>query len=410
MAIEVSPEVVRALAIVKQGFLSRPPQPDKDALYDIIRQIGMLQLDSVNVVARSHYLVMLARAGIYDREDLDALHYPDAKLFEQWAHAACLIPIEDYGRFEPVIMARRLRDFGGWEARRLGENPKETLTAVLNRIREEGPLASRDFRDSRDEKGGGWWDWKPAKAALEVLFNRGYLMIQRRENFQRYYDTTERVLPEHVEPGAGKTVEGFWRWAMLRGAACLGIGTAHHIADYYHRRITDARKTINALADEGKLLPVKVAGWKNTAYMLPEDQPLLELAASGAFESDVTAFLSPFDNLIWERKRVYDVWGGFRYRTEMYTPKDEREYGYYVMPILHRGRLVGRIDPKADRTNNVMLINAIYLEPGEAMTGELIADVAAALREFAAFHESDSIQIARFEPEALKELLIREIG
>jgi uncharacterized protein YcaQ len=284
----------------------------------------------------------------------------------------------------------------------LGDDPQGLLDAVLGRIREQGPLASRDFEDTRDER-GTWWDWKPAKTALELLFAQGYLMVDRREGFQRFYDLAERVLPASVESPAGDLAE-YRRWATLQGLRILGVATAPHVSDYYRLKKPPTRAALKALAQEGVLVQAEVEGWKEVAYLDPADLPLLEQIEAGAHEPALTALLSPFDNLIWDRTRVSDLFG-FDYRAEMYTPAAKREYGYYVLPILHRGRLVGRLDPKADREAKIMRVRAIYLEPALAVTGELVADVAGALREFAAFHGSEQLVIERSEPQGLAVLL-----
>ncbi len=401
--ISISLETARTLAVYKQGLHRRPRVADRGALLDIIRRIGLLQLDSISVVARSHYLVMLSRAGLYDPADLDALLYPDRRLFEGWAHAACLIPVEDYQHFVPTLLARRERPPHHWIERRLGDDPQGILDAVLAEVRERGPLASRDFEDTRDGR-GTWWDWKPAKTALELLFAQGYLMVDRRESFQRYYDLAERVLPASADPPEC-TMEEYRRWAALRGVRILGVATAPHAADYYRLNKTATRPLLKSLAAEGALVPVEVEGWKEPAYLHPADLPLVAEIEAGAHAPDLTALLSPFDNLIWYRDRTSELFG-FHYRTEMYTPAAKRQYGYYVLPILHRGRLVGRLDPKADRKAKVMSIRALYLEPEQDITGELLADLATALREFAAFHGSEQLVVERSEPGELAALLL----
>jgi uncharacterized protein YcaQ len=391
--------------VVKQGLHQRPPAADKQTLLNVIRQISLLQLDTISVVARSHYLVMLSRVGHYELADLDALLYPDRHLFEQWAHAACLVPVEDYAYLDPVIVARRQQPLHGYTKERLGDDPQGTLDAVLAEIRERGPLASRDFEDPRDRR-GSWWDWKPAKIALEVQFRWGHLAVDRREGFQRYYDLAERVLP--VLPSPGQTVDSYKRWAALRSASCLGVATAAQISDYYRQKKQATRATVKALVVEDALLPVEVEGWQDQAYLVPADLPLLQEIEAGAYRPEVTTFLSPFDNLIWDRQRVEDLFG-FYYRIETYTPAAKRQYGYYVLPILHRGRLVGRLDPKADRQTQSLIIRAIYLEPGQTITDELLSGLAGALHEFMAFHGSQTLRIERSEPEDLRPLLLARL-
>lgn len=400
----ISLDTARALAVYKQGLHRRPPAANRGGLLEMVRRIGVLQLDTISVVARSHYLVMLSRAGLYDPADLDALLFPERSLFEGWAHAACLIPVEDYEYFLPTLLARRERPPQAWVSRRLGDDPQGTLDAVLSEVRERGPLASRDFEDTRDQR-GTWWDWKPAKTALELLFAQGFLMVDRRESFQRYYDLTERVLPTAASMPV-RAMGDYRRWATLRGVSILGAATAAHASDYYRLNKPSTRALLKTLAKEGVLLRVEVEGWDEEAYLDPADLPLVEEIEAGAHRSTATALLSPFDNLIWDRTRVRDLFG-FDYRAEMYTPAAKREYGYYVMPILHRGCLVGRVDPKADRKANVMRVRAAFLEPDQPLTDDLVEDLAGALREFAVFHGSERVLVERAEPAELGARLAR---
>lgn len=393
----LSSETARNLAIVKQGLHQRPLAPDKQALLKSVRQIGLLQLDTVNVVARSHYLVMLSRVGLYNPADLDALLYPDRRLFEQLGHVLCLIPVEDYPYFAPLILARRKRQHG-W-LKRLGDNPQTVLDDVFSQVKAYGPLASKDFKDSRDGQ-GTWWDWKPAKVALAILFHQGYLMVDRRVNFQIYYDLAERVLPASIEP-LEKTVDDWKRWATLRSVACLGVATAGQISNYYRQKISVTRAMLATLEAEGAVVPVEVKGWKEKAYLAPTDLPLLEEIRQGAHQPTLTTLLSPFDNLTWNRRRLFALFG-FDYRIEMYTPRPQRKYGYYVLPILHKGRFVGRLDPKLDRKNKTLIIQTIYLEPGEELTEDLLIGIINTLREFMAFHGSNNLIIKHSEPKALK--------
>jgi uncharacterized protein YcaQ len=403
---KMSLATARTLAVVKQGLHERPQAADKQALLDAIHRIGLLQIDTISVVARSQYLVMLSRIGPFDPTDLDALLYPDRRLFEGWAHAACLIPAEDYAHFAPAILACREHPLQPWLARRLGDKPQETLDTVLTEIRERGPLSSRDFEDPRDRR-GTWWDWKPAKTALEILFTQGYLMVDRRVNFQRYYDLAERVLPASAEPRT-HTVEDWKHWAALRSVSCLGVATATQVSDYYRQNKPVARAVLSDLEARGKVVSAEVEGWKNPAYLDPVDLPLVREIEAGAHQPKLTALLSPFDNLIWDRQRVRDLFG-FDYRSEMYQPVAKRQYGYYVLPILHQGRLVGRLDPKADRKTRTLIVHAVYLEPDQPASDELVQGIVRALREFMSFHGSERLTIDHSEPKGLGKLLQDEV-
>jgi hypothetical protein len=232
-------------------------------------------------------------------------------------------------------------------------------------------------------------------------------MVDRRENFQRYYDLAERVLPASAEPPR-RTLDDYRRWATLRSVSCMGIATARQVSDYYRQNKPATRARVEALAAESALLPVEVEGWQETAYLDPADLSLVNEIEAGAHQPTLTTFLSPFDNLTWDRQRLSDLFD-FDYRVEMYTPAAQRQYGYYVLPILHRGRLVGRLDPKADRKAGTLIIRAIYLEPGQTITGELVSNLVTALREFMVFHGSEDLQIERSSPEDLRLLLLEQM-
>jgi uncharacterized protein YcaQ len=402
-SISLSLETARILAVVKQGLHQRPPTADKQTLLETIRRIGLLQLDTVNVIARSHYLVMLSRVGLYNRSDLDALSYPDRSLFESWAHAACLIPVEDYEYFAPVIAARQASPIHPYRLQRMGDDPQAVLDDVLAQIKANGPMASKDFEDPREQR-GTWWDWKPAKHALAALYDQGRLMVDRRINFQIQYNLPERVLPASAEPPT-KTMDDYQRWATLQGLSRLGAATAGQVSDYYRLRTPVTREILETLEAEGAVVLVDIEGWSDKTYLDPADISLVEEIVQGKHQPTLTTFLSPFDNLTWNRERLADLFG-FDYRIELYTPKSQRKYGYYVLPILHNGRFVGRLDPKADRKTKTLIVHAIYLEPGVDMTNELIASIADALREFMAFHKSENLTLGRSEPEALRKAVL----
>jgi uncharacterized protein YcaQ len=394
-------DMIRRMAVVRQGLHQRPPRVDRAALRQLIHQIGLLQLDSVSVTARSHYLVMLSRAGLYDPADLDSL-LADGHLFEYWAHAACLIPIEHYPYFHPFIHHRRQTSQGYY--RGMGSDPQATLSHVLDTIRQQGPLSSKDFESRRDGE-SGWWNWKPAKVALEYLFNHGHLMISHRVSFQRYYDLTERVLD-----GRGlvldKSLDDWYRWAVVAGLRHQGAGTTADIADYYRLRKGDAQRVLNQLAQSGELMLLEVEGLRVKVYLHRDDWPLLQAVEAGQHIPRLTTFLSPFDNLLWYRDRIQALFDFF-YRVEMYTPQPKRQYGYYVMPILHHGRLVGRIDPRVDRKAGVFSIRALHLEPGVEITDDLVEGLVGAVREFMAFHACQDFMLEQAHTDDLRAALLR---
>lgn len=397
-------ETVRQMSIIKQGLLHRPQSASRKNLLDIIYQIGLLQLDSISVTARSHYLVMLSRAGLYDPVDLDSL-LDDRLLFEQWAHAACLIPMIHYPYFEPVIQQKRGQH--NYFSPRLSDNSQILINAVLDEIRQRGPLSSKEFESSRGHK-GSWWNWKPAKIALEWLFDQGYLMVRYRRNFHRYYDLTERVLDGIIHE-KGKTLDDYHRWAVVRGLRHMGIATVSDIADYYRLPKQITQKFLSHLEAQDEIISLDVAGWRKSAYIHREDLPLLEDIEQGLYSSSVTTFLSPFDNLIWHRERTEALFDFF-YRVEMYTPEAKRQYGYYVLPILYDGCLVGRIDPKIDRRKQAFIIRALYLEKGIVVDEKLIDALGACIREFMVFHRCEVFMLEQAPDSKLKQALVSVVN
>ncbi|MCY4145837.1 MAG: winged helix DNA-binding domain-containing protein [Chloroflexi bacterium] len=381
--IPVTRDHVKVLSVVKQGL----HQPDSD-LRRIIERIGLLQMDSVSVVARSHYLVMLARAGLYDRSALDEL-LTSGFLFETWAHAMCQLPSAHYPWYHAYIQQKRLKE-SQWQLKRFDIDMQPIIESVLAAIRERGPMSSKEFKSERRGE-GGWWNWKPTKVALEYLFDRGELMVSHRVNFQRCYDLSERVLARH-QFQLDKTIEDFRRWTIERSLRHIGIGTSSHIADYYRQPKRDAASILNDMRDRGVALPVQVAGWSAPAYIHRDDLPLLQRVQAGEFQPSRTRFLSPFDNLFWDRDRDDMLWDFF-YRIEIYTPKAKRVHGYYVMPILHGSELVGRIDPKVDRKAKRLICHNLHLERGVKLNAALVRGLIGAFEEFMAFHGCEDFEL-----------------
>jgi len=407
-ALDASLKAVRKLSIMKQGLERHPGNTDRETMISIIKRISLLQLDSINVVDRSHYLVMFSRLGNYSRENMDALLYPQREVFEQWAHAQCIIPMIHYRYFAPLICARRneaVRD-NSWHYLHITENDRELiLQDILKRIRNEGPLMSRHFATGQKtvKKQDGWWEWKPHKHAIQVLFDEGYLMVHRREGFQRFYDLSERVLPEGLTPVVGDFDESRI-WFAENALSCIGAGTIKHVADYYRRSTAETKNAIKRLIDDGKVQELKVEGIEDAAYILTRDVPLLKKAESNSFRPKLTTFLSPFDNLIWDRKRTLTIFG-FSYRISVYDSTKEgskNREGYYVMPILHKGRLIGRIDPKVHRESKTLLLHSIKLESGISLTDDIVEGIRSALKEFMIFNNSKKIVIESSNPETMK--------
>jgi len=405
---------VRNLAIAQQG-LGAPTNSDESAspqrIYDLVERLGMVQIDTLHRVRRSQYLVLWSRLGNYDPADLDRLAYsaPERRLFEGWLHAACYLPLSGY-RYQLDAMRHARQQAEQHPAHWYNQPGNRELTAhVLGRIQAEGGLRTNDFEDPRPTR-GAWWDWKPAKEALEYLFLWGDLMVANRTNFHRVYDLTERVLPDWVDrtaPGSEAVVR---HW-IEGGSRALGAATPKQLAAYTYRKQGAARPAIEKLVKEGVLLPIQaqvLGGEAQEMLIQPALLPQLECAAAGNLPALRTTFLSPFDSLLWDRQRVMDLWA-FSDILEAYKPARQHIWGYFCLPILHRDRLVGRFDPKMERSNGLLRLHALYLEPGVELNDELVAGVAEAMRSFLAFHQAKDLVIERSQPEAFGRLLLKAL-
>jgi uncharacterized protein YcaQ len=397
--LHLSQNAARALMLAAQGLDRRPRRRAKKAdVLAAIRRMGVLQIDTISVMARSPYLVLWTRIGDYDPRWLDAL-LAERRLFEYWAHEACFLPIEDY----PLYRYRMLdHSWAGWRyAHTWMDAHRDDAGRLLQRVRDGGEVRSTDF-ERRDER-GTWWDWKPEKRMLESLFTAGELMIARREGFQRIYDLRERILPTWDDSQLPSADE-VRRTLVLKAVRAMGISRAKWVADYFRMDKTSTKLLPERLADEGALMRVAVEGWKEPAYVHPDHADTARSAAAGRARPVLTTLLSPFDPLVWDRGRASELFG-FEYRIEVYTPAAKRVYGYYVLPILHRGKLIGRIDPKAHRREGVFEVKALYLEPGVRLTDRMVAEVAAAIRDCARWHGTPRVELRRTDPpEALPRL------
>jgi uncharacterized protein YcaQ len=393
----------RALHLAAQGMLQ--PRRRKAAKADVlaaIRQMGVLQIDTISVVARSPYLVLWSRLGDYDTEWLGE-HLAEGRLFEYWAHEACFVPIEDYGLFR-----HRMLDPGsmGWKYNQSWMNERaDDVAAVLAHIRTNGPTRSSDFERS-DGKGAGWWEWKSEKRSLEVLFTSGQLMIARRHNFQRVYDLAERVHPTWHDR-AMPHIDATRRQLALQSVKALGICKAGWMADYYRTRRPHVDP--EALVEEGALLRVQVAGWDEPAYVHRDHAELARTAADGGLSPSVTSLLSPFDPIVWDRRRALELFG-FDYRLECYTPEAKRRYGYFTLPILRRGALVGRVDAKAHRRDGVFELKLLELEEGVRVSARMCADIAQAIMRCARWHGCPDVLLTRAVPPSFAPLLEAALG
>jgi uncharacterized protein len=366
-----------------------------------IRRMAVLQIDTISVVARSPYLVLFSRIGAFEPQWLDDL-LADGRIFEYWAHEASCLPIEDYALVRHRMLAPEAM---GWKYRPgwVGENGHE-LRRVLDWIRENGPARSADF-ERRDGAGGGWWEWKPEKRALEALFTAGELMVARRQGFQRVYDLRERVHPDWSDELLPEPEEARRRM-VLNAVRALGVTQARWVSDYYRMERRETPDIVRSLAREGALLEARVAGWDEVAYVHPDHAGAADRAAEGGLAATHTTLLSPFDPLVWDRARALTIFG-FDYRLECYTPAHRRRYGYFVLPLLRRGRLAGRLDAKAHRREGRFEVKSLHLEDGIRASDALLNDLVRALTEAAVWHGTPRVVINRTEPAALRTRLQR---
>ncbi len=396
------------LHVAAQGLAAPPRRRARKAdVLAAIERMRVLQIDTIHVVARSPYLVLFSRLGDYRPHWLDEW-LAEGALLECWAHEACFAPIGDYAlhRTPPEQDARR-KHWAMRSAERMRREHAQGMQALLAQIRERGPVKSSDFaRD--DGGGGGWWGWKNEKRWLEAWFALGELMIARRDNFQRVYDLRERVLAHarrrHAFQSTPYPAPALQRTLELAAVRALGITQARWINDYFRSggKLKDA--ALDGHVAAGDLLRVEVEGWSAPAYVHAAHAPLLAAARAHRLRATHTTLLSPFDPLVWDRERAATLFG-FDYRIECYTPAPRRRYGYFVLPILCRGQLVGRLDAKAHRDAGIFEVKALFLEEGVAADAALARDVAMALLRCAAWHATPRVTLARCQPRGFAALL-----
>ncbi len=380
------------------------PAPSHDSVYETVDQLGAVQIDTLQMVARAHYLTLWSRHGTYPLATIDELFATEKRLFEGWYHAACYLPIHEY-RYQ-MPRQRKVRENGhSWYARWITDaKNREMVSAVVERIRAEGGLRVSDF-EHPEQRRGSWWDWKPAKVALEYAYAYGDLMIARREKFQRVYDLTERVLPAWVDTTEPDRDECN-RFFVERGAKAIGVGLARNPGDYTWMNVTTSRPIVKELLKSGVLVEItgETVTGPQSLIVHRDNLPLLERAASGDLRAERTTFLNPWDNFWWAQDRDEALWG-FQHLIELYVPEPKRLYGYYLMPILHKDRLVGRLDPKLERKTGTLVLKALSLEPGIEPDDLLVADVAVALRDFMKFHQARNLVVQKStSPEFAKKL------
>ncbi len=389
----------RNLHLAAQGLLKPPSRRAQFAdVAATIQRMALLQIDTIHVVSRSPYLVLHSRLGDYPRRWLEET-LAAGQVFETWAHEACFAPVDDLHSHRAYNQhTRRHWGLAKAEQHRVAQRPH--LDQLLEHIRINGPVKSSDF-ERTEGKGGSWWGWKDEKRWLEALFGLGELMIARRENFHRVYDLTERVAPQCLQPLAVLEAAKLHTLWIEKAVIALGITQARWINDYFRTkpRIKDA--DLDALVDAGTLLRVPVQGWDVPGYVHISQAPFLKKASANMLEATHTALLSPFDPVVWDRERASALFD-FEYRLECYTPEAKRVYGYFVLPILCRGELIGRLDAKAHRVDGVFEIKALFAQPGLRWSDVQVTDVARAIADSAAWHGTPKVRIAKTQPASLE--------
>jgi uncharacterized protein YcaQ len=368
---KLSASTARRIALAAQGFDVLRPQGTTNTghVRRAIARLGLLQIDSVNVLTRAHYLPLFSRLGNYDSDHLDELAWGRKSrrgLFEFWAHEASLLPLSS----QPLLrwrMDRAQRNAGDGKGKlHLFRRDKAAyIDEVRREIVDRGALAASELSNAGPGR-GAWWGWSDGKLALEWLFFAGELTTAtRRGTFERVYDLTERVLPADIQALPTPDPDDAQRELLRISARALGVATETDLRDYFRLGVADTKARLAELVDAGDLLTVAVEGWQKPAYLDP--------TARSPRRIEARALLAPFDPLVWERDRTHRIFDFF-YRIEIYTPVAKRKHGYYVLPFLLGDRLIGRVDLKADRASSRLLVHAAHLEPGieaKAVAGPL---------------------------------------
>jgi uncharacterized protein YcaQ len=384
---------------------------------------GGIQVDTINVLDRAHFLAVWSRFGAYDRRRLEQLVYEDRVLFEYWAHAACLVPTVHFAYWRRAMLdySVRSRAWGNWL-----QNHESLIADIENRMKNEGPLGSADFQQKK-AGAGGWWNWKPSTHALDYLWMSGRTLVATRKNFHKRFDLAERVMPEALALEPASAAE-FQRWHVRQSLHALGAATMSDLRRYLsfpRAGALDRRDVVDALIASGEVARVAVVDGRRIAgpwFALSRDLPALEAAASRRAPSRGTTMLTPFDSFLWHRERTERLFG-FDYKIEVYTPDHQRVHGYYVLPVVHDGQLIGRVDAKAHRKEGVLEVKHVHFEPWFARAREpptvewepldrdrAFAGVAEALASLATFVAAAQITLGRVSPSRLGPPLRRALA
>jgi uncharacterized protein YcaQ len=394
----VSAAQARLLLMGAQGLLADPARAARPAeVEDHVRRMGFVQLDSISYVERAHHLTLSSRLHTYRREHFARLLERDRSLFEHWTHDASAVPTEWFQHWKPRFAraAARIRANGWWQER-MGGDAERIIDAVRARIAREGPLRSQDFEHERGQV-SAWWGWKPQKAALEYLWHTGELVVLRREKFQKVYDLTERVFQE-LHHAAAPLEEEHVEWACSTALERLVVATPKELAEFWASiEPARAKSWCERAVLDGRIVPVLVepfdgeASKPRPAYALPDWERRLKRLPE---PPPLTRLLSPFDPVLRDRARALRLFG-FDYRFEAFVPEPQRKFGYYVLPVLEGDRLVGRIDPKFERSEGVLKVRRVYWEPGVRATRERVKNLQEAAERLARFVGAERVEWPR---------------
>ncbi|MFF9472002.1 winged helix-turn-helix domain-containing protein [Streptomyces roseolus] len=370
----------RRIALRAQGFLGAPDR--RAGVRGVLRQLGQVQLDTISVLARSHELIPYARLGAVGRTAVEEAYWSDGHAFEYWSHAACILPVEEWPLF--AFRRRAYRARPQW----YHDLPEGAYAKVVDQLRAEGPRTATELGGAKNK--GEWWDWSDTKIAVERALMFGEVVVTERRGWKRVYDLAERAIPERLRHDDLDDAECVRRLVRQAGEA-LGVGTRADIADYHRLK----GEQFDAVVADSGLVPVEVEGWGKPAWA---DPAALDAPPRGRHR---TTLLSPFDSLIWERARTERIFG-FTHRLEAYVPKPKRVHGYFAMPVLAGGRLVGRVDPA--REGRTLVAKQVSVEGPKA-----VEPVAQALREAASWVGCDTVRVERLDPPELTPLLVKAL-
>lgn len=395
--IVLSPKQARVIAVARQ-FPDHLPR-GREGVAQLIEKLGYVQIDTISVLERAHHHTLWNRVAGYRHKMLHDLQANDRRIFEYWGHAMSFLPMQDYRFFIPLI--ETFAKPGSKWMKYKYDKCRDHLVPVLERIKAEGPLSSKDFETGAGEKRGPWWDWKPAKIALEVLYWQGRLMVSERRSFQKYYDLTERILPADLNT-TRPTEHELGRFLVWRALQSYGVATEPEIRD--HLRAAPVRivaRALRTMLKDGELVQVELSGVGGTYYASHSIED--ELTQLGRLPRRVR-FLSPFDNLAIQRSRLSRLFN-FDYSLECYVPQPKRKFGYFTLPILYGSNLIGRADMVAQRADKCLQINRIELEPGVRVSERLNHALSIGVRRLMRFNGCETVQVLLAEPDSIAQTL-----